>query len=63
MTLNGAPREIIGVVSNDLKIEIDEPPEVYLPFKLDPNSTEQGNYFNVGARLKPGVALAAATRN
>jgi putative ABC transport system permease protein len=60
MTLNGTPHEIIGVVSNDLKIEIDEPPEVYLPFKLDPNTTEQGNYFNVGARLKPGVTLAAA---
>jgi putative ABC transport system permease protein len=60
ITLNGSPHEIVGVVSDDLKIEIDEPPEIYLPFKLDPNSTEQGNYFNVGARLKPGVTLPVA---
>ena len=37
-----------------------KPPDVYLPFQLDPNSTERGHYFNVAGRLKPGVSLAAA---
>jgi putative ABC transport system permease protein len=41
-------------------IEIDEPPEVYLPFQLDPNSASHGHSFNVAGRLKPGVTLAAA---
>ena len=73
LTLNGARYEIIGVVGPHLQngqiaersslsgdIEIDEPPDVYLPFQLDPNSASHGHYFNVAGRLKPGVTLAAA---
>jgi putative ABC transport system permease protein len=60
ITLSGTPHEIIGVMAPSLKIEIEQPPDVYVPFKLDPNSTDQGHYFNAGARLKPGVTLAAA---
>ena len=73
MTLSGEGYEIIGVVGPNLKdgqifeqsllsgdIEINEPPDVYIPFQLDPNSTERGHYFNVAGRLKPGVTLAAA---
>ena len=41
-------------------IEINEPPDVYVPFQLDPNSAERGRYFNGAGRLKPGVTLAAA---
>ena len=73
MTLNGERHEIIGVVgplfqngqiterstlSGD--IEVDEPPDVYLPFQIDPNSASHGHFFNVAGRLKPGVTLAAA---
>ncbi len=58
--LSGVPHEIIGVTSPGLKIEIDQPPDVYVPFQIDPNSTDQGHYFNAGGRLKPGVTLAAA---
>jgi putative ABC transport system permease protein len=60
IVLSGMPHEIIGVLTPGLKIEIDDPPDVYVPFRIDPNSTEQGNYFNSGARLKPGVSLASA---
>ena len=73
MTLNGRGHEIIGVLRPDLtkgqiservllsgEIEINEPPDVYIPFQLDPNSAERGHYFNVAGRLKPGVTLAAA---
>ena len=41
-------------------IEINEPPDVYVPFQLDPNSAERGRSFNVAGRLKAGVTLAAA---
>lgn len=73
MTLNGEPHEIIGVlapvarnaqlaeqslISGD--IDINDPPDVYLPFQLDPGSATQGRYFNVAARLKPGATFAAA---
>jgi len=60
ITLSGAPHEIIGVVGPSLKIEIDQPPDVYVPFRLDPYSTDLGNYFQVAGRLKTGVSLVAA---
>src|SRR3984957_19252118 len=73
MTLSGERYEIIGVVGANLThgqisetmlgngdVTIDEPPDVYIPFQLDPHSTEQGHYFNVAGRLKPGITLAAA---
>jgi putative ABC transport system permease protein len=73
ITLNGWSHEIIGVLGPDVEraqiseqallsrdIKINEPPDVYVPFQLDPNSSERGRYFNVAGRLKPGVTLAAA---
>ncbi len=73
MTLNGERHEIIGVAGSNLKngqvsemmlgtgeITILEPPDVYIPFQLDPNSAEHGHYFNVAGRLKAGVTLAEA---
>ena len=33
---------------------------MYLPFQLDPNSTERGHYFNVAGRLTLGVSFVAA---
>ena len=60
ITLSGEPYEIIGVVGPNLNIEIDEPPDVYVPFQLDPNRDDNGHYFAVIGRLKPGVTIAAA---
>ena len=60
IVLSGTSHEIIGVVGPSLKIEVDQPPDVYVPFRLDPYSTNQGNYFQVAGRLKPGVTLASA---
>ena len=72
MTLNGQRYEIIGVLdplqngpiverstlSGD--IEVHEPPDVYLPFQIDPNSADHGHFFNVAGRLKVGITLAVA---
>ncbi|SPE35257.1 conserved membrane hypothetical protein [Candidatus Sulfopaludibacter sp. SbA3] len=73
ITLRGEPYEVIGVLGPTLNnsqiaeqslgsgdIQINQPPDVYLPFQLDPNSKVRGHYFNVAGRLKPGVTLAAA---
>lgn len=60
ITLSGEHYEIIGVVGPNLKIEIDEPPDVYIPFQLDPDRDDNGHYFAVIGRLKPGISLAAA---
>ena len=60
ITLSGELYEIIGVVGPGLKIEIDEPPDVFVPFQLDPDRDDNGHYFTVIGRLKPGGTLSAA---
>lgn len=60
ITLSGELYEIIGVVGPGLKIEIDEPPDVYVPFQLDPDRDDNGHYFTVIGRLKPGGTPSAA---
>ncbi len=47
ITLSGEGYEIIGVVGPSLKIEIDKPPDVYVPFQLDPVRDDNGHYFTV----------------
>jgi putative ABC transport system permease protein len=37
--------------------ELDTPPDLWLPFQIDPDSTDQARYFSVLARLKPGATL------
>jgi putative ABC transport system permease protein len=58
--LSGELYEIIGVVSPRLYIAIEEPPDVYVPFQLDPYRDDNAHYFTVLGLLKPGVSLAAA---
>jgi putative ABC transport system permease protein len=49
---------VIGVLAADFAF--DPPPDLYLPFQADPNSTNQGHFFGVAGRLRPGVSLGAA---
>jgi hypothetical protein len=51
---------LLVAFSHPSQLAIDEPADVYIPFQLDTHSTQQGHYFNVAGRLKPGVTLAAA---
>ncbi len=60
ISLSGAPYEIVGIVGSDFNAELDSPPDVFLPFQIDPNSSDHAQYFNVVARLKPGVTLSMA---
>jgi hypothetical protein len=61
MQLSGDPYVIIGVLNESPNARVLEPnPEVWTPFQLDPNSSDQGNYFQVLGRLKPGVTLEKA---
>ncbi len=61
MLLGGELHVITGVASARFDFEdFGERPEVWVPFQLDPDSVDQGHYFSVAARLKPGVNLAAA---
>src|SRR5262245_15141857 len=61
ISLSGDPYTIIGVVGPTFDVrEFGPPPEVWVPFQLDPNTSDQGHYFQAAGRLKPGVTLAAA---
>ena len=55
MALGGEPYTIDRRAGAGLHLRSDA--DLYLPFQADPNSTNQGHYFRVAARLKPGVSL------
>jgi putative ABC transport system permease protein len=59
--LGGQPHTIIGVIGKSFDFrEFGPEPEVWTAFQLDPNTHDQGHYFTVGGRLKPGVTLEQA---
>jgi putative ABC transport system permease protein len=62
ISLSGEPYTVIGIVPDSPGLlELGEPPsDVYVPFRIDPNTTDQGQTFFVAARLKPGVTLDQA---
>ncbi len=63
ISLNNEPHDVIGVLGPFDTEAIQSqagPADVWLPFQIDPHSVMQGQFFIVGARLKPGVTVAAA---
>ena len=58
--LSGDPYEIIGVTAPEYRMEADPPVDLYVPFQIDPNSTDQAHYFTAVGRLRPGVTLGMA---
>jgi putative ABC transport system permease protein len=60
ISLSGDSYNIIGVLADFNFDEFGPTPQVWLPFKLDPNAKDQGHYFQAAGRLKPGVALEQA---
>lgn len=55
LSLGGEPYTIIGVIGSNFSF--DPAPDLYLPFQADPNSTQHAHYFQVAARLKPGIGV------
>ncbi|MDQ2946926.1 MAG: ABC transporter permease, partial [Acidobacteriota bacterium] len=59
--LGGDPHQITGVVGERFDFrEFGPAPDVWIPYQLDPNSRDQGHYFTVAGRLKPGVSVQQA---
>ena len=60
LTVNGLPREIVGVLPAELQF-LDYDPELYLPFRFDRGEVFFGNFSYQGvARLRDGVTLEQA---
>ncbi len=56
--LNGQPYTVLGVLPKGFRSVPQA--DVFLPLQADPQSTNQGHYLSVAARLKPGVTLSSA---
>jgi putative ABC transport system permease protein len=62
ISLSGEPYTIIGIVGSSFDVsEFGPNPDVWVPFQLDPNTSDQGHYFQVAGKLKAGVSIAQAT--
>ncbi len=61
ISLNGVVYTIVGIAADSPVFrEEGGPPDTYLPFRLDPNSSDLTLRFTAMARLKPGVTLEQA---
>jgi len=63
IVLGNEPYTVVGVLGRSFDVEDwwgGTPPEIWIPFQLNPGSTDQGHYFRSGARLKAGVTLQQA---
>lgn len=61
ISLNGEPHTVIGVAGDISAIREYAPAaDVYVPFPVDPATTDNAVLFEVLARLKPGVSLEQA---
>jgi putative ABC transport system permease protein len=61
ISLSGDPYTIVGIVGPSFDVsEFGTLPELWIPFQLDPHSADQGHYFRVAGRLKPGVDVKQA---
>ncbi|HSJ30899.1 MAG TPA: FtsX-like permease family protein, partial [Longimicrobiales bacterium] len=60
ITVNGEPREIVGVLPRGFRL-LDQDASIYLPLQFDPAEVILGNFSYQGlGRLKPGVTTAQA---
>jgi predicted permease len=58
LSLGNEPYTIVGVIGKDFFSDPDA--DIWLPFQFEPESTDHNQYFQVAARLKPGIPLAGA---
>jgi putative ABC transport system permease protein len=58
ISLSNEPYTIIGVLGESFVT--DPAADIWVPFQIDPNSTNLGHYFLVAGRLNTGVTLAQA---
>ena len=60
LSLSEAPYTVVGVTAQGWDLSEFGDPDLFVPFQLDPSTTDQGHYFAVIGRLRPGVTLVQA---
>jgi putative ABC transport system permease protein len=58
LSVGNEPYTIVGVIGKQFLS--DPQPDIWLPFRFEPVSTDQNIFFQVAGRLRPGVTLAQA---
>jgi len=62
ITIDGKPREIIGVLPEGFRFLDDEDVALFVPFQWDRSKLNLGNFsYEALARLKPGVTMSQAS--
>jgi putative ABC transport system permease protein len=61
ISIGGDPYVVVGIIAPAFDVSDFGPaPDVWLPFQLNPQTTDQGHYFQAAGRLKRGVTLEQA---
>ncbi|MDQ3486945.1 MAG: ABC transporter permease [Acidobacteriota bacterium] len=60
ISLGDEPYTVVGVLGDFDFREFGPTPQVWVLFQLDPNTADQGHYFQAMGRLKPGVTQQQA---
>ena len=60
LSLSGENYTVIGVISPRWDVREFGDPEIWIPFQFDPNTTDQGHYFQALGRLRDDVSLEQA---
>jgi hypothetical protein len=58
LSLGNESFTIIGILGQEFRS--DPEADLWIPFQFEPNSTNQGHFFNAAGLLRPGVTLAQA---
>lgn len=60
ISLSGNSHTVVGIAGSNFDVREFGEIDLWVPFTLDPNTTDQGHYFQTIARLKDGVTLEQA---
>jgi predicted permease len=60
LSLSDDAYTVIGIMGPDFDMREFGQPDVWVPFQLDPNTSDQGHYFSAAARLRPGIRIEQA---
>jgi predicted permease len=60
LSLSGVPHTVVGIMSAQFDASEFGDADVWVPYQIDPSTTDQGQYFQVAARLKSGVSIEQA---
>jgi predicted permease len=63
LSLDGDPYVVLGILGRFDTEAIQSPtgpPDVWMPFQIDPDSAMQGHFFMAAGRVKPGITIERA---